>query len=588
MKARPFNHTANGNSAKLSKPALPTRDEREFPSAMSRRGFLATTAAAGATLLTAGWESISQATAPQATAVAIAPRIEEATIPQLQGYMALGHLTSRQLTLAYLYQIDRLNPLLNAVIETDPKAVEMAIYLDNERRQGRLRGPLHGIPILVKDNIAVDGAMQTTAGSLALVGSRVGSAAPVVARLRAAGAVILGKTNLSEWANFRGTAPCPSSWSCLDGWSARGGFTHNPYNLAWDSSGSSSGSAVAVATNMCAAAVGTETDGSILSPSANNLIVGLKPTVGLVSQEGIIPISHSQDTAGPMGRTVTDVAVLLGALQSPFGAVAGMNLPTDYTQFLSRGALRGARIGVDRKFFTANYGGETPFGLVAQHAITVMRSLGAQIIDPVNSADPAAFNNAEVTVLLCEFKTQIAEYLDGLGRTRMRTLANLIAFNDTHCQQEMKYFGQELFEASEATGGLADSHYVAARQSCIQLSRTQGIDAALARHSLDAILTPTWCWGTSPAAVAGYPSISVPVALTAAGRPAGIWMFGGFLQEPKLLALAYDLEQEIKPRVQPSFPGRPPVWSDAGICAGLPKSQAMAPLPQYEPSHPAW
>ena len=349
-----------------------SKTEESSRCGVSRRAFLGASTLGGTALLAAGLSALLR---PSSSSAAIADENApwfEAAIPQLQALMASGALTSRALTLAYLQRINRLNPLLNAVIEINPNAVDIATQLDNERRSGGLRGPLHGIPLLLKDNIATDDQLQTTAGSLALLGSRVPADAPLTSRLRAAGAIILGKANLSEWANFRGFAPCPSSWTCLNGWSGRGGFTQNPYILNWTACGSSSGSAVATATNLCAAAVGTETDGSITCPASNNLIVGLKPTVGLISQDGIIPIAHSQDTAGPMGRTVTDVAILLGALQTPFGSVAGHNLPREYTQFLRRGALRGARIGVDRKFFTLDYGGEAPFDAVAEHAIEVM------------------------------------------------------------------------------------------------------------------------------------------------------------------------------------------------------------------------
>lgn len=513
----------------------------------------------------------------------------EASIPQLQALMASGALTSRALTLAYLQRINRLNPLLNAVIETNPNAVDISTQLDNERRAGQVRGPLHGIPLLLKDNIATDDQLQTTAGSLALLNSRVPADAPLTARLRAAGAIILGKANLSEWANFRGFAPCPSTWTCLNGWSGRGGFTQNPYVLNWTACGSSSGSAVATATNLCAAAVGTETDGSITCPASNNLIVGLKPTVGLVSQDGIIPIAHSQDTAGPMGRTVTDVAILLGALQTPSGPVAGAHLPQEYTQFLRRGALKGARIGVDRRFFTADYGGEPGFDAVAEHAISVMHSLGATIVDPVNSGDLFSIAQPEFNVLLFEFKVQVAQYLATLSHTSMRTLADLIAFNNAHCPQEMKFYGQEIFEIADQTSGdLHDPDYVAARALCVQLSRAQGIDAAIQTNQLDAIITPTWSGGTSLPAVAGYPNISVPVAIAEDGRPAGIWMYSGFLQEPKLLALAYDLEQEIQPRVQPTFAGTPPDWADAGICATLPKPHDQGHTFRNKPLRPNW
>ena len=556
---------------------------------LSRREFLGKSALGGTALLAAGLSSLW----PSRTSVAgladeNAPWFE-ATIPQLHALMDSGALSSRELTLGYLQRITRLNPLLNAVIETNPNAVSIAAQRDKERRSGQVRGPLHGIPVLLKDNIATHDNQQTTAGSLALRGSRVPADATLTSRLRSAGAIILGKANLSEWANFRGFAPCPSSWTCLNGWSGRGGFTQNPYILTWTACGSSSGSAVAVATNLCGAAVGTETDGSITCPASNNLIVGLKPTVGLVSQEGIIPIAHSQDTAGPMGRTVTDVAIMLGTLQSPFGSVAGVTLPQNYTQFLRRGALRGARIGVDRKYFTLDYGGEPPFVAVAERAIEVMRRLGAVIVDPVDSGDPFQFSNAEFTVLLFEFKAQIAQYLAGLSNTSMRSLSDLIAFNEAYCPQEMKYYGQEIFELAESTSGdLTDKDYLAARELCVQLSRSQGIDAAIRTNQLDAIVVPTWSSGTTTAAVAGYPNLSLPVAIAEDGRPAGIWMFSGFLQEPKLIALAYDLEQEMQPRVQPTFAGSPPDWTDAGVCASLPKPHDHGHIWKNKPLRPNW
>ena len=327
--------------------------------------------------------------------------------------MDTGQLTSRELTRAYLQRIRELNPTLHAVIETEPSAFGIAARLDVERRAGRVRGPLHGIPVLVKDNVATADHTGTTAGSLALQGSRVPSDAPIVARLRDAGAVVFGKANLSEWANFRGFAP-------FNGWSVRGGFTRDPYLLDLDPCGSSSGSAVAPAAGLCAAAVGTETDGSIVCPAGHNLVVGLKPTVGLLAQEGIIPIAHSQDTAGPMARTVTDVAIVLGAMQSPFGPVAGRPVPTDYTQFLRRETLRGARIGVDRRYFTLDFGGEPDLVALAETALDAMRDLGATLVD-TDTGDPFAYSDAEFTVLLTEFKVDIAAYLATLRRTRMRT-----------------------------------------------------------------------------------------------------------------------------------------------------------------------
>ncbi len=477
--------------------------------------------------------------------------------------MASGEVTSRQLTAIYLRRIDRFNPLLAAVIETNPQARRIADRLDEERRSGRIRGPLHGIPVLVKDNIATDDGMETTAGSLALVGSRVPRDATLIARLRQAGAVILGKANLSEWANFRGFAP-------FEGWSARGGFTRDPYLLSFNPSGSSSGSAVGAATNLCAVAVGTETDGSIVGPSGNNLVVGLKPTVGLVSQSGIIPIAHSQDTAGPIGRTVTDVAILLNTLKSPFGRVARHELPHDYTAFLNGHALRGARIGIDRRQFTADYGALPDITAVVDRAIDKLADAGAEIIDPVDPGDPFDwFFNAEFPVLLNEFKGDIATYLSKLRNTDMRTLEDLIAFNREHCAEEMKYFGQEIFEMAETySGDLTDPDYLAARRRCLRLGRDRGIDKALADDDLDAILSPSYAFGTSGPAVAGYPLISVPVGISKEGRPAGIWLSGGFLSEPTLIAIAYATEQLLDARRTPRFRGDiPPEPADAGICS---------------------
>jgi amidase len=486
-------------------------------SKMTRRKFLGATAASSAALLSGGLSSFLHSSAGASTLTGD-PVWVEATIPELQGLMASGFLSSRQLTLGYLRRIADHNPLLGAVIETNPDALKIAQGLDNERAAGLLRGPLHGIPILVKDNIATKDKMETTAGSLALVGSRVPTDAVVVNRLRAAGAVILGKANLSEWANFRGFAP-------FNGWSARGGFTRDPYLLRFDPCGSSSGSAVAAAANLCAATIGTETDGSIVCPSGNNLIVGLKPTVGLVSGEGIIPIAHSQDTAGPMCRAVIDAAVLLGVIQSPVAPVTGHLLPSDYTKFLRRGALDGARIGVDRRYFTAAFGGEDDLIEVARHGLNTMEHLGATLV-PTDTGNPAAdnfkFYNDELTALLFEFKVQIAQYLAPLQHTSMRTLADLIAFNIDHCPAEMKYFGQEIFELAEATSGdLTDPVYLKARHDSQQFAR-KGINSALQRDNLDAIVAPSYSFASAPAAVAGYPDIAIPVGLTPKGETFGV------------------------------------------------------------------
>jgi amidase len=533
---------------------------------ISRRRFLGATAAGTAALLAGGVGSAVLARKPSADESA--PWFE-ASIPEIQTLFASGELTSRELTMAYLRRIQSLNPTLHAVIETNPQAVGIAAARDGERLAGRVRGPLHGIPILLKDNIATDDMMETTAGSLALVGSKVPRDATVAARLRAAGAVILGKGNLSEWANFRGNVPpaVSSAGLFLNGWSARGGFTRDPYVLRWDPCGSSSGSAVGPAANLCAAAVGTETDGSVVCPAGNNAVIGLKPTLGLVAQDGIIPIAHSQDTAGPMARTVTDVAILLNAMRSPFGEVVGHTLPADYRSFLHRGALNGARIGVDRRLFSADYFADVTLNPITEHALEVMASLGATIVDPVDAPDPFTFFFEEFLVLLVEFKVDIAKYLGGLSHTSMRTLADLIAFNREHCEEEMKYFGQELFEAAEDTNGLSDPDYIAARALCLDRTRQHGIDQVMAAENLDAIVAPIYSFGSSAPAVSGYPNISVPTGVTDDGRPGGIWMYSGFLQEPTLLAFAYDLEQEIGGRPQPQYLGSlPPLPPDAGLC----------------------
>ena len=434
-----------------------------------------------------------------------------------------------------------------------------------------MRGPLHGIPLLLKDNIATDDNMQTTAGSLAIYGSHVPADAVITQRLRAAGAVILGKANLGEWANFRSFIPI---FPLAVGWSARGGNTINPYDLSYTSWGSSSGSAAGAAANLCAAAIGTETDGSITGPSAVENCVGLKPTLGLVSQEGIIPISHQQDTAGPIARSVTDVAILLGVLQSPFGEVIGQNPPSDYTQFLRRGALEGVRIGRDIRYFDYSYYGSTIPGdeetvAFAQHALDVMETLGATIVD-TDTGDVLAYTGDEFTALLFEFKAQIAEYLATLTHTNMHTLADLIAFDLAHCPAEMPYYGQEVFELAESTSGdLTDPVYLAARTNARNTARA-GIDNALAAQDLDAIVAPHLTNSTGPA-VAGYPNLSLPVGVRSSGRPAGMLIYSTFLHEPDLIGFGYDLEQQLKVRQQPQFLGSVIPLPDAGICESLPK-----------------
>src|SRR5438046_3380498 len=480
---------------------------------IARRGFLGTTAAGSAALLTGGLATLLKDSVLGGSSFPFV----EATIPQLQAAMTNGQLTSRDLVLGYLKLMQSLNPTLHAVIETNPNAVSIAAGLDNERRAGHVRGPLHGIPLLVKDNIATADNMQTTAGSLAIYGCQVPADAPLIQKLRAAGAIILGKANLGEWANFRDDEV--ETYPLAVGWSARGGSTNNAYDLSYTSWGSSSGSGAGAAANLCAAAVGTETDGSITGPSAVENIFGLKPTLGLISQDGIVPISHQQDTAGPMARSVTDVAILLGIMQSP---------QTDYTPLLQRGALKGKRIGRDFRYFVYSYYGSGIPGdeltvAFAENALSVMKSLGATVVD-TDTGDVYAYAvnpPDEFTALLFEFRAQIADYLATLTHTDMRTLADLIAFNQAHCPQELVYYDQDVFLLAEQFVGYPnDPNYIKARSHATNTART-GIDNALAKKKLDAIVAPHLTNSTGPA-VAGYPNFSMPVGVRSSGRPDGL------------------------------------------------------------------
>jgi amidase len=486
-------------------------------------------------------------------------------IGELQELMASGKLSAVSLTRKYLHRIetlDRRGPRLNSVIELNPDALAIAADLDRERMTKGSRGPLHGIPVLIKDNIDTHDRMMTTAGSLALQGSRPAQDAFIVKRLRDAGAVLLGKTNLSEWANFRGSLS-------TSGWSGRGGQTRNPYALDRNPSGSSSGSAVAVSANLCAVAVGTETDGSILSPSSYNGIVGLKPTVGLVSRRGIIPIAHSQDTAGPMGRTVRDVAILLGALAGSDSAdaataQASSRASQNYTRFLDSDQMRGVRIGVARNFF----GFCAPVDELMESALKVLADQGAQLVDPIQVPKPPELEAAELQVLRYEMKADMNSYLAKLGPDApVHTLKEIIAFNQQHAQQELRWFGQEELIKSQAKGPLTEAGYVDALATCQRIARTEGIDAVMAQHHLDAIVAPTSSPAhmtdlvlgdhglgdsTTPAAVAGYPSITVPAGFIH-GLPVGISFFAEAWSEPKLLRLAYAFERATKARRAPQF-----------------------------------
>lgn len=538
--------------------------------ALSRRNFLAATAAGSAVLLPVGPSSLFKAAAAAAGSNF---QFVEKTIPQLQAAMAAGQITAGELVLGYLNRIQQLNPTLHAVIETNPNAVSVAAGLDNERRAGHVRGPLHGIPLLVKDNIATLDNLQTTAGSLALYGSQVPADAPLIRNLRAAGAIILGKANLGEWANFRDDEA--ETFPLAVGWSARGGSTNNAYDLSYTSWGSSSGSATGAAASLCAAAVGTETDGSITGPSAVENIFGLKPTLGLISQDGIVPISHQQDSAGPMARSVTDVAILLGIMQSP---------QSDYTPLLQRGALRGKRIGRDDRFFDnyAFYGsgipGDEETVAFADHALDVMASLGATIVH----TDSLAIENIsgdEFTALLFEFRAQIADYLQTLRHTNMRTLADLIAFNNAHCTQELVFYDQDVFllaEQDQFIGFPNNPDYIAARNFATSTARA-GIDGAMARDNLDAIVAPHLTNSTEPA-VAGYPNFSMPVGIRSSGRPAGMLMYSTAFHEAQLIAMAYDLEQELHARQQPQLLNAIIPIPNGGFCSGhQPQGQAHLP-----------
>jgi amidase len=492
--------------------------------------------------------------------------LEEKTVSELQAGMRGGQYSARSLVEQYLGRIetlDRRGPTLRHVIETNPDALALADALDAERRSGRIRGPLHGIPVLVKDNIDTADRMTTTAGSLALAGSRPVRDAFIVDRLRAAGAIILGKTNLSEWANFRST-------HSSSGWSARGGQGRNPYALDRTPSGSSSGSGGAAAASYCAVAVGTETDGSVTSPAAACSLVGMKPTIGLVSRAGIIPIAHSQDTAGPMARTVTDAAILLGVLAGadPRDAATASTrvvANTDYTRVLDAGGLKGARIGVARKRYT---GYNTHADAALERALGAMSELGAVIVDPADLATAGQFDDAEYEVLLFEFKADLESYLRGLpAGARVRTLDDLIAFNRAHATEEMPYFGQEIFERAATKGPLSSPAYRKALRSCRELSRAKGLDATFAKHRLDALVAPTQgppglidlvngdpsgASSTSPCAVAGYPAITVPMAY-AHGLPLGLTFMGRAWSEPALLKFAYAFEQATMVRRAPRF-----------------------------------
>jgi amidase len=534
---------------------------------IDRRGFLGLGALTGAAAVTGACGSEGEppvSTGPETRSQIPAFEFDEVTVADLQKKMERGELTAQQLTEAYLDRIEALDgqgPTLRSVIETNPEAVAIAEALDEERRQGGTRGPLHGIPVLLKDNIDTADRLTTTAGSLALEGSVPKQDSGVARQLRGAGAVVLGKANLSEWANFR-------SEHSSSGWSGRGGQCRNPYALDRNPCGSSSGSGAAVSANLCAVAVGTETDGSIVCPSNANGLVGIKPTVGLVSRAGIVPISHTQDTAGPMARTVADAAALLHALAGvdprDEATAAAKSHIADYTAALDPGALKGARIGVAREMAGFLPEVDALFG----KAVAELGRQGAEIVDPADVPHRQELDDPEYEVLLYEFKADLNAYLATLGPgAPVKTLEEAIAFNEAHRDREMPYFGQEIFLKAQEKGPLTSPEYRTALETCRRLSRKEGLDAVLAEHRLDALVAPTGspAWPTdlvngdhflggssSPAAVSGYPNITVPMGFVF-GLPVGVSFMGRAWTEATLIGLAFAFEQATQHRRPPRF-----------------------------------
>jgi amidase len=556
---------ANPHSTKDS----PTMLRKDAELAANRRSFLKTTligsAAASLTplypALGAAREIVSSLPAPDFKPF----DLDEITIPDLQAGMKAGDFTALDLVKIYsarIEAIDKSGPAINSVLELNPDALSIADALDQERKAKGPRGPMHGIPVLIKDNIDTADKMMTTAGSLALIGSKPAQDSFVAQKLRSAGAVILGKTNLSEWANIR----CSHSTS---GWSGRGGLTKNPYALDRNPCGSSSGTGAGISANLCAVGIGTETDGSIVCPASSNGLAGIKPTVGLVSRSGIIPISHTQDGAGPMCRTLRDAATLLGVLtgvdpaDSATAASAGKSY-TDYTQFCDPNGLRGARIGVARKYF----GFSDAVDALMERSLDAMKKQGATLVDPADIDTFGKFDDTELLVFMYELKADLNAYLARLGpQAPLRTLKDIIDFNDRNRQKEMPYFGQDLFLKAEAKGPLTEKEYLDALAKNRQLARTEGIDATMDKFHLDAIVAPTGgpAWLTdllngdhvaggssNAAAVAGYPNINV-TAGSISVLPVGISFFGRAWSEPTLIRLAFAFEQTIKARQAPRF-----------------------------------
>ena len=536
---------------------------------MNRRSFVRRSVAGAAGAAVTSVSVRTRAELRDAKSPSPAPfALDEVTIADLQRGMSSGKYTAELIALNYLDRIDRIDdtdkngPGLNSVIEVNPEALAIAVGMDKERKAGRVRGPLHGIPMLIKDNIDTHDRMMTTAGSLALQGSIPPQDSTVAKKLRDAGAVIIGKTNLSEWANFR------SSHSS-SGWSGRGGQTKNPYVLDRNPCGSSSGTGAAIAANLAAIGVGTETDGSVVCPSNANSLVGIKPTLGLISRAGIIPIAHSQDTAGPMCRTVMDATILLGTLagvdaRDEATNVSARKSSSDYTRFLDPVGLKGARIGVQRKSFGFN----DAVDKLMTECIAVIKRGGATVIDPADIPTQGKFDDTELEVLLYEFKADLNKYLASLGPgAPVKSLKDIIDFNEKNRDRELPYFGQDIMVKAQAKGPLTEKKYLMALAKNHRMSRTQGIDAVMIKNKLDAIIAPTGGppWPTDLAngdhftggystasAVAGYPHITVPAGYVF-GMPVGISFFGRAWSEPTLIKFAYAFEQATKARRSPKF-----------------------------------
>jgi amidase len=530
---------------------------------MKRRNFFKTAALAGGTLAVSQLSSCVQApvhnSAPEDYSTF---ELNEVTIAQLQEKMKSGAMTSEEITKKYLdriEQIDKNGPKLKSVIEVNPDALEIARQLDAERKSGKVRGPLHGIPVLIKDNIDTGDKMQTTAGSLVLLGVPAPNDAFIISKLREAGAVLLGKTNLSEWANFRST-------HSSSGWSGRGGQVRNPYSIDRNPCGSSSGTGASVSANLCAIGIGTETDGSIVCPSGINGLVGIKPTLGLWSRDGIIPISHSQDTAGPMARTVTDATIMLGLLtgNDPNDPETGKApAPQDYSKFLDKDGLKGARIGIAADFM----GFKAEVDQLMNEAIQAMKNSGATVVESLKFENQSEWGKLEWQVLISEFKADLNAYLKSRTGLKVQSLADLIEFNKKNADTELKWFGQEIFEDAEKTKGLDDPEYKNALAKVKELTQKKGIDKLMDEHKLDALIAPTngpsWTidlvngdhfggGSSEAAAIAGYPAITVPAGFVH-GLPVGISFFGKAWSEPTLIKLAYAYEQATKHRKAPGF-----------------------------------